>query len=164
MAPLDPLACLFTIGVLAHNAEEALTLPAWSSQVGRWARPVTAREFAFAVVALSLALVFLTVKALSAGAGSLWAYLFAGYVFAMVVNVVVPHLLLTCILKRYAPGTATALLFNLPLGSAFLFLAVAQGFVEMRALWWVAPLTTLVIVGAIPLLFSIGRWLFSNMD
>jgi hypothetical protein len=154
---LEPLAWLFTAGVLAHNLEEALYLPAWSRTAGRWHAPVGRREFAFAVTVLSGVLVVLATLAFSAEAKSLWAHLFTGYVFAMVVNVLVPHVAGTVALRRYLPGTATAVLFNLPLGGLFLHQALAQGFVDGSRLVWFAPATAVLLLASIPLLFALGR-------
>ena len=156
---LAVLAWLFTLGVIAHNTEEAMYLPAWSKTAGRWHAPVGTREFVFAVALLSVVLVALAAAALSAEAQSIWAYLFTGYVFAMVANVFVPHFLGTIAMRRYMPGTATALLFNLPLGGLFLHQAVAQDFVAWGTIAWVAPITALLIVASIPVLFATGRWL-----
>ena len=155
------LAWLFTLGVVAHNIEEAIFLPAWSTRAGRWHAPVGSREFIFAVAVLSLLLVVLAAAAISAGAQTIWAYAFTGYVFAMVANVFVPHVVGTIALRRYVPGTATAVLFNLPLGGLFLQQAVAQGFVARGTIAWVAPLTAVAIVASIPVLFAIGRWLLA---
>jgi hypothetical protein len=159
---LVALAWLFTLGVVAHNTEEAIFLPAWSMTAGRWHAPVSSREFVFAVTVLSLALVALAVAAFAAGSQSIWAYAFTGYVFAMVANVFVPHVVGTIALRRYVPGTGTALLFNLPLGGMFLQQAVAQGFVAWGTIAWVAPVTAVVIVASIPVLFAIGRWLLAE--
>lgn len=156
---LVALAWLFTLGVVAHNCEEAILLPAWSRTAGRWHAPVGSREFVFAVAVLSLLLVVLAAAAFSTGPKSIWAYAFTGYVFAMVANVFVPHVVGTIALRRYVPGTATALLFNLPLGGLFLQEAVAQGFVAWDTIVWVAPVTAVAIVASIPVLFAIGRWL-----
>jgi hypothetical protein len=159
---LVALAWLFTLGVVAHNIEEAIFLPAWSTTAGRWHAPVGSREFAFAVTVLSLLLVVLAAAALSAGSQSIWAYAFTGYVFAMVANVFVPHVVGTIALRRYVPGTATALLFNLPLGCLFLKQAVAQSFVASGTIAWVAPVTAVAIVVSIPVLFAIGRLLLAK--
>jgi hypothetical protein len=156
---LGLLAWLFTLGVIAHNTEEALYLPAWSTSASRWHTPVGTREFAFAVTVLSLVLVILAAAALSTGSQSIWAYLFTGYVFAMVVNVFAPHALGTIALRRYVPGTGIAFLFNLPLGGLFLQQALAQGFVAWGTIAWVAPVTALLIGASIPVLFAAGRWL-----
>jgi hypothetical protein len=49
------LGWLFALGVVAHNAEEALFLPDWSKRAGRWHAPVRKAPFRFAVVVLSVA-------------------------------------------------------------------------------------------------------------
>lgn len=156
---LGALAWLFAFGVLLHNAEEAVLLPAWSSTAGRWHARVGTREFVFAVTVLSLALLGLAALGTSAGARSVWAYLLAGYALAMVANVFVPHVLGTIALRRYMPGTGTALLLNLPLGVLFLHQALGQGFVAWHTFVWVGPLTALAIAACIPALFALGRLL-----
>ncbi len=153
---------LFTVGVLAHNLEEAILLPAWSATAPRRYVPAGPREFAFAVTVLSILFVVLAATALTAGAHSTWAYLFTGYVFAIVVNVFVPHLFGSLALTRYVPGTATAVFFNLPLGVLFLRQALAQGFVQWRTAVWAAPATALGILALIPVLFAVGRKLLPD--
>ena len=159
---LVALSWLFTFGVVMHNTEEAIFLPAWSKTAGRWHAPVGSREFIFAVTVLSLVLVALAAGAISAGSKSIWAYAFTGYAFAMVANVFVPHVVGTIALRRYVPGTGTALLLNLPLGGLFLHQAVVQGFVAWGTIAWVAPVTAVAIVASIPALFAIGRWLLAE--
>ncbi len=159
---LSALAWLFTAGALAHNVEEAVFLPAWSARAGRWQVPVGARAFAVAGTLLSVMLVALAVVSVAAGPGSVWAYLFAGYVLAMVANAFVPHLAGSVALKRYVPGTATALLFNIPLGALYLQKALAQRFVEWGTVVWAAPATALGILALIPILFAAGRWLLPD--
>lgn len=154
---LQALAWLFTAGVVLHNAEEALFLPAWSSRRrGRWRPSVERGAFRFAVVVLTLLLVAIAAAASVAGADSPWAYLLAGYVFAMVANVFVPHVLGSVLLRSYVPGTATALAFNLPLGLLFLQRALAEGFVRWETLVWVAPATALALAALVPLLLLAG--------
>ncbi len=54
---LDALRWLFVFGVLIHNAEEAIWLPRWSHNAGRWHPRVYGLEFVFAVAVLSIALI-----------------------------------------------------------------------------------------------------------
>ena len=155
--PLLALGWLVVGAVLAHNIEEALYLPAWSHRGGRWHAPVKPFEFRFAVSILSLLLVLVAALATWQGYQSVPAYLFAGYVFAMVVNVLLPHVAASIALRSYMPGTGTALLLNLPLGGLFLFRALKEGFVVPQVFAWSAPLTALGILASIPLLFILGR-------
>jgi F0F1-type ATP synthase assembly protein I len=155
---LIALGWLFTLGVLAHNAEEAVALPGWAAANTRWRVRVGASAFRFAAAVQSLLLIMLTVVAFIGPAQGIAAYVFTGYVFAMVVNVFAPHLIASLVLRRYMPGTATALLFNLPLGVLFIERALAEGFVAWGTLVWAAPVTALGILLSIPVLFAAGRW------
>jgi hypothetical protein len=154
---LSQLGWLFALGVVVHNVEEALLLPAWSARAGRWHIRVGTGEFRFAVAVLSLAVVIVAWLASVGASGSAGAYIMAGYALAMVLNVLVPHLVATVALRTYAPGTATALLLNLPLGSWFIYRSLAEGYVEPAVFAVTGPATVLFIVISIPLLFALGR-------
>jgi len=103
---------IFALAVSLHNLEEARYLPAWSHGGSRWQRPVGVREFRFAVITLWL--YALNLWAARSEAGSLPVYLLAGYAFAMLLNVLGPHVVMTVLLRRYMPGLATGLLCILP--------------------------------------------------
>ena len=153
---------LFTAGVLVHNAEEAWRLPAWSLSAGRWHPPVGPRAFRFAVAVLSVLLVLFALMASFSEAGSIGAYLMAGYVLAMVLNVFFPHVLATVVLRRYMPGTATALIFNLPLGLWYLNRALAEDRIAGSVFVWAGPAVTAGILALIPVLFFLGRRWFAE--
>jgi hypothetical protein len=155
---ITTLGWLFTLGVLAHNAEESVSLPSWAAMhaPARWRVVVEPVVFRWAAACQSLILVALAAWALSAAPRSVAWYGFTGYVFAMMVNAIAPHLLATVALRRYMPGTATALLFNLPLGLLLLRQALAEGLVAWRTLAWAAPAVSLLVLGSIPVLFALG--------
>ncbi len=75
----------------------------------------------------------------------------------MVLNVMAPHLIATIATSKYMPGTATAILFNFPLGCLFLKRALSENFIEFKVFAWSGPAVSLAIVASIPLLFAIGR-------
>ena len=154
---LTAIGWLFTFGVLVHNTEEALLLPAWSAHAGKWHARVEAAEFRFAVAVLSVLLVVVAAAASQARAGSISAYLMAGYVLAMVLNVLMPHVLATVVMRKYMPGTATALLLNLPLGALYLRQALSEQNIQPGVFAWSGPLIVLFLVASIPVLFALGR-------
>jgi hypothetical protein len=152
------LTWVFVLAVAVHNLEEALLLPAWSQQAGRWHHPVGAREFRFAVAILSLAACATAILANTGGKASLGAYLISGYALAMLLNVAVPHVLATVMLRQYAPGTLTAVLLTLPASALLLEHALREGYVRASVFLWAGPVIVLSIAASIPLLFAIGRW------
>jgi hypothetical protein len=154
---LSVLGWLFALGVVIHNTEEALFLPAWSVRAGHWPRAVTAVAFRFAVTVLSAAVLLAAWFASSGGSQSLGAYILAVYALAMVLNVFIPHVAASVALRSYAPGTGTALLFNLPLGGWLIYRYLADGYVKPSVFLISGPVTVLVIVAAIPLLFYVGK-------
>ena len=151
------LASLFTLGALLHNVEEALYLPAWSKQAGRWYRPVAAPVFRIAAAALSVAFVLITVLGMLSRGGGVGAYLMGGYVLAMLFNVIVPHALVSVFQRKYMPGTTTALLLNLPLGLLYLHKALEARFIALTTLFGAGPAVAIALLLLMPLLFALGR-------
>lgn len=151
----ETLAWLFAVAVTLHNVEEAVFLPRWSRHAGRWHLPVGAAEFRFAVAVL--ALLAYVCAWLSVTGSRIGTYVLCGYALAMFLNVFIPHLAATAALRRYAPGTATALAFNLPVTSLLLAGAVEQRRIDLAIFAWAGPLTVGGIMLSIPALFMIGR-------
>lgn len=151
------LGWLFALGVVIHNTEEALFLPAWSTRAGRWHVQIGAFPFRFAVVVLSIAVIFAAWLSSIGGAHSFGAYFLTGYALAMVLNVLFPHVLATVALHSYAPGTATAVLFNLPLGGYLVYRSLADGYVDQTTFALAGPATVVGIIASIPILFAIGN-------
>ena len=151
------LGWLFAFAVTLHNAEEALLLPKWSTRAGRWHAPVGPFEFRFAVVVLTLLAYWVAYLSAILGPQTVAAYALAGYALAMLLNVFVPHVLATLALRQYAPGTATALLFNLPVCGALLYVGIKDGYIVTDQLAWYGPASIAVILAGIPILFFIGR-------
>ena len=115
------LIIAFAGGVTLHNLEEALFLP-------RWARanvtlPVVALAFRpsstiyWILSSAVSAVVWLAVLGVTLRP-TIAAFHFAlsGFALAMAVNAFLPHLAMSIAKTSYCPGTATAILLNLPLG------------------------------------------------
>lgn len=151
---------VFALAVSLHNLEEAHYLPTWSNGGSRWQRPVGVREFRFAVIILTLWLYALNVWADRSGAGSLPVYLLAGYAFAMLLNVFVPHVVMTVLLRRYMPGLATGFLCILPATVGLLYIGLQSGTISLDRLIWVGPLTALGLLLSLPILLELGRRIF----
>lgn len=154
---LSLLGWLFALGVTAHNAEEAWLLPSWPRRPPfRWAN-VQAGSFRFVAAVLSLVALLVAWLASVGGTHSLGAYLIAGGAAAMVLNVFLPHVVATVALRAYAPGPATALLFNLPLGGWLVYRSLAEHWVEPSVFAVSGPLTVLGIAALGAALLWLGN-------
>lgn len=148
---------LFPIAVTLHNLEEAIWFPAWSKAASGWHQPVEVSEFWFAVTILTALAYLVTGLSIRLGRNSWATYLLVGYAFAMLLNVLIPHVLATVLLHQYMPGLATALLFNLPIMSSILYLAIRDGFVTWKKSLFVSLGITVVLLASLPALFTAGR-------
>jgi hypothetical protein len=151
------LALLFALAITLHNIEEAILLPAWSKMAGKWHHPVGAREFRFAVIVLTVLAYVAAGLAMVYGKESMGTYLLTGYALAMLLNVFFPHVIATLVMRRYAPGTLTALLLNLPVSLLLLHRGFQDGYIHSQRFVWAGPLVVVGIMVSIPLLFALGR-------
>jgi ABC-type Fe3+-siderophore transport system permease subunit len=151
------LIWVFTLGVCLHNAEEAYFAEALSEHADRLRRRIGPTTFRFALLALCVVFLIVATAATIGGPRSVGAYLIAGFALAMVINAVVPHLVATIAARRYAPGTATAVLLNLPLGLFLLLRSLKRGDVDPAVFVYSGPLTALGVLILIAPLVLLAR-------
>uniref|UniRef100_A0A832G0V8 HXXEE domain-containing protein n=1 Tax=Ignavibacterium album TaxID=591197 RepID=A0A832G0V8_9BACT len=116
----DPLTLsvklIFLLGFTLHNIEEAIWLPEWSKYAKKFHEPVNRNQFVFAVIVVTIIGYLVTVAEIIENTpGSIFSYIYLGFIGMMGLNAIFPHLISTFLLKRYAPGLVTAMFLNLPL-------------------------------------------------
>jgi len=148
----------FPVAITLHNLEEAVLLPKWSQNAGRWHPPVEKIPFRFAVLILTLLAYVFTYVGFMGGKQSVGVYLLSGYALVMLVNVFFPHLLAAIRLGQYVPGLATGLVLNLPVCSVLLLFLLKNGYVSPWPLILTGVLFTVGILILIRVLFKIGEW------
>ena len=162
--PFAQLQWLFPIAITAHNLEEGAWLPgfvaAHRSELPWTIAPV---EFRFALVVLTAAAWVITYLSWRTGPKTLWAHLLFGYIVAMLVNVVVPHIPAAIIFRGYAPGVVTAVVINLPVLTFLSVRAIKDGYVPGRKAVAFAVGVPLGIVALAAGLFALGRWLSGSV-
>ena len=134
-ASYRPIALLFALGVTLHNLEEALFLARWlRSHVKLWFVPNPA------IFWLLTSLVSLVIWVAAIGVtlrpeNRSFRLALAGLALAMAVNAVLPHLALSLAKRSYSPGTASGMLFNLPLGALILWKSALRGDIPGTEFW-----------------------------
>lgn len=147
---------LFLLAFTLHNIEEGLWLPRWSSHAGRYHKPVSNREFHFALVVITAIAYLIAFLALALGPGvPIFKQIFAGFILMMAINAIFPHLIATLVLRRYAPGTLTGLLLILPIGSFLVYRYLLDG-MPVKNLLLSFILVSSVTLALLRPLFKIG--------
>jgi hypothetical protein len=159
---LDTLAWFFTGGLLIHNLEEAILLPAWTCRAKYWPRPIGKIEFFFAVGILSGVMVLVIALATVSGPGTCRSYLITGLALAMCLNAIMPHLIFSLRERSYMPGTGTALLLNLPLGGLLIQKALLTHRVRLATFCWSGPCVVVALLALMPGLLYLGRKVASH--
>lgn len=90
----EPLTWLFPVAVSSHNLEEGLFFPRYARYFAPW-QQVEVGAFRFALVLLTLLAYLDALASTLGGARSFGAYLHVGCMLAMLLNVFVPHLVIT---------------------------------------------------------------------
>ncbi len=151
---------LFILGFSLHNIEEVLWLPQWSKHAKKFHREVTNNEFRFAVILVTAIGYLITFQYLVFGSESIVSgYIFLGFVMMMVLNAIFPHLAATIFLKKYAPGTITALVLNVPIGLYLLFTKINSSR-ELLIVIISAIALSAIILPLLNLFFKAGKKLF----
>lgn len=151
------LQWIFPVLVGLHNAEEAMRMPKWKAR-GPWfgkARPIV---FRFAVVALTVLAFALTGMSILAGPRSFWGNLVFGYMIAVLINAVVPHIAVSLWERTWMPGVITAVL-NLPILGCLVVLALQQTYVSSHDALVFGISVPIALLLAIALLFKVGSLL-----
>ena len=145
---------LFALAFTVHNIEEGLFLPAYTADKSRLAGRLTPFALRFALVILTA--VVCVVAAFAAAGNHLAIQLLAGVAAVMVINAMVPHLTLTVVFRRYAPGTGTAICLVVPLSLFIIIDGLAAGVFTPLGLLFVTIAVAIGLLVAIPLLFWAG--------
>lgn len=110
------LKLVFLLGFTLHNIEESVWLPEWSKHAKKFHEPVERNQFIFAVIVITIIGYLVTViEIINNTPGSIFSYIYLGFIGMMGLNTIFPHLAATILLKKYAPGLITAISLNLPL-------------------------------------------------
>lgn len=141
-----------------HNLEEAIWLPDWSKVAGPWHSAVGAFEFRFAIVVVTLALYTIIYWFLTRS--TTWSrYLMGGTLVLILFNVLVPHLLATLIMTRYAPGIVTGVLLNVPVTVYLLRRGIREHIFSIRDLAIGTAVVASALLPLLPISFALGRLL-----
>ncbi|HTY00065.1 MAG TPA: HXXEE domain-containing protein [Bacteroidota bacterium] len=154
----------FPLAFSIHNLEEAIWLPAYSKSAGKFHKPVGTFEFVFALVVITLLAVIITLLFFLKGRQSIACYLFFAYNFGMLINVFFPHIIATIALRRYCPGLGTGILLLAPTTIYLLQYGYRNEYILFPTFWLVTIPFAVVVVGSLPLLFRIGRWLQQRLS
>ncbi|AIX08237.1 hypothetical protein OB04_02580 [Bacillus subtilis] len=99
---MDYLVVFFCFAITLHNIEEAIWLPEWSQQSSKFQKPVTANEFHFAVIVITMLAYISAFVFLYMPESEIVKWLFIGFLGSMVINAIFPHLIATVLMKKYA--------------------------------------------------------------
>ena len=114
-------AIIFMFCLTLHNIEEALWFPDWLNKTMPNRKQTSKEHFTFAVIGVTI------LGYLAAGLYALYPnnryleYIFIGFVGAMLINAIVPHLILSIYYRKYCPGVFTGVALIMPLHSIILY-------------------------------------------
>ena len=143
--------------VIIHNIEEALWLPQWSKYAKKYQKEIKPYEFHFAVLIITALALLVTCGILFFPENFLAESLYFGFFGMMILNAFFPHLILTIVLKKYAPGTITAIILNVPIISCVVIKALYCNIINPLQF-----VISILIIGvltllSLPLLFKLSK-------
>ncbi len=138
-----------------HNLEETIWMPAKSQSFHSWQAPVTAFEFRFAVIVLTL-LIYAVIYFFSKKEHPALNFMMAGVLLAILFNVFVPHLVGSIILGDFIPGVVTGVLFNLPVTFYLLWRGLREKLYTFKTLLLGGIVFSVIGLALIPVCFSLA--------
>ncbi len=159
---LTSIKIIFLLGFTLHNIEEAVWLPKWSKNAGRYHEPVESEPFIFAVIIVTMIGYFITGFDILYGNNyPLLRYVYLGFTGMMGLNAIFPHMIATIVIKKYCPGLITGLVLNFPFA-----LIILLGYIQNDYTLYLILLSILIVSGIIlfslKYLFKIGKYLHGN--
>jgi hypothetical protein len=154
----------FPLAISLHNLEEAIWLPGWSKRANKFHKPVEPNEFYFAVMFVTILAYLSTLFAVAYPSAWLWRDIFHGFLGAMILNTLVPHLVATILLRRYSPGVITGLFLLIPVNSFILYQSLTSNVIQWPELLLSTLVVSAVLLGSLPLFFRIGKFLAKQVE
>jgi hypothetical protein len=151
------LILIFPIAITLHNIEEALWLPQWSQFAKRYHRQVGRNEFYFALICVTLIAYLSSFLFLFFNEVVILRYIYFGFVGAMILNAIFPHLIATIVLKRYAPGVITGILMNVPCLSFLIIIAIKENVISTFEVIISTAIVGGTILVSLPIFFKLGE-------
>ncbi len=155
------LLLFFPLAITLHNIEEALWLPQWSHHTAKFHPPVEKNEFHFALIIITSLAYLVTFFHILFPDVVLFVWMFYGFLGAMIINTLFPHLIATIATKKYAPGLFTGLFLLMPVNSILIYRAVAIGVTTITEVIMATVVMGILLILFIPLLFKAGRRLIN---
>ncbi len=122
---MEPVIFMFCLTL--HNIEEALWLTEWRLKTMPNSRRSPQKlHFIFAVLGITILGYLASGLHIMYPTNSMIEFCYIGFVGAMLVNAIVPHLLLTIRYKKYCPGVLTGCFLLVPFNSIILYNAVTS--------------------------------------
>lgn len=148
---------LFVLAISIHNIEEALWLPAWSKYAQRFTKQIEAQEFRFAVIVVTILALLATSAFIAFPQIEFTSYIYFGFLGAMMINVIFPHLIATIALRKYAPGLISGLLLILPVNGVILYRALDENIINRFEIAVSTLIIGVILLISLPLLFRLGK-------
>ncbi len=142
------LALLFAAAVTLHNLEEALFLPAWIRTHLKVRFDPNPKAYWIATSLASILIWILALGATLRPATPPFHLALSGFALGVAINAFLPHLVVSAIKRSYSPGTATAVLLNLPLSIMLIGVESRSGLAS-PASFWIETMAYAVLLGAV---------------
>ena len=150
------LQLLFPVLVALHNAEEAILLPRWKHRCGPWFGKVEPRVFRFAAAVFTGLALGITLLSVWAGPRTLWGNATFGYMAAILINSVFPHITVSIAKRTWMPGVFTAAALNVPVLAYLGYLALREGYVSVQDAFVSAVALPLGLLAIMPVVCHLG--------
>ena len=146
---------IFTI----HNLEEAIWLTNWSEKHSPQKNKTSQKEFLFSVSIITLIGYFIYFLH-QFQSTTFTTNILYGFLGAMILNVIFPHIALSVLTKSYMPGVGTGVGLIIPFYLYLISIAIKNGSINIQSFLIATGLTSLALICLLFLLNRIASKMF----
>ncbi|PWA11847.1 HXXEE domain-containing protein [Pueribacillus theae] len=155
---------IFLFAFTIHNLEEGIWLTRQQSSEKskmKMHKTVTQDEFLFGLFWVTSLAYLITALYIFYPDVGLFKYSYFGFVGAMILNILFPHLISTLIERYYSPGLFTGLIVIIPINSLIVKTAIELGTITISQFIISTLAVGVSLLLSIPISFKIGKQLIT---
>jgi len=160
----EAILLLFLLAFTIHNLEEGIWLTRQQSSEKskvKMHKKVTQDEFLFGLFWVTSLAYLITALYIFYPEVGLFKFAYFGFVGAMILNILFPHLISTLIERYYSPGLFTGIVVIIPVNSLIVKTAIELGTITISQ-FIISTLTVgVLLLLSIPISFKVGKRLIT---
>ncbi|MGE1115211.1 MULTISPECIES: HXXEE domain-containing protein [Priestia] len=157
------ITILFLFAISLHNIEEAIWLSRKSLKINkiRIHSAISQDVFLFGLLLVTSLAYLVTILYIFHPSNFILKYAYFGFLNAMIINIIFPHLISTIIERCYSPGLLTGIIVLIPTNTSIIHLGFASNTINLVNFLLATVIVNVILFFIISLSFKLGKKLIT---